>query len=169
VIPDRTKTSTSEDGGIVWTGVPAGTYRVQTSSPTTRFASFLATCAPGRIVNANPPWGAYELSPGEKPLAAGTVAASVVGASVERPAKGRAAVVLTVRAGEQVGVGAVVRSHGKRIGHRTTGIGRARERVIRVPLKPLRDARRVRVTMQFVDAVKERARPSFALKVPPKG
>ena len=65
VIPDTSKTETSEDGGIVWTEVPKGEYRIVTNSPDTRFASFLATCRNGRIVNANPPWGAYELSPGE--------------------------------------------------------------------------------------------------------
>jgi hypothetical protein len=77
VIPDRSRTETSGDGGIVWTEVPKGTYRVITESPSTRFASFLATCKPGRIVNANPPWGAYELVGKEKPLGAGVVAGSV--------------------------------------------------------------------------------------------
>jgi hypothetical protein len=86
VIPDVTKTETSNDGGIIWTGVPAGTYRVVTESPTTRFASFLATCEPGRIVNANPPWGAYELSPGEKPLGAGVAAGSVLKVKAKRKA-----------------------------------------------------------------------------------
>ena len=74
VIPDRSQTETSGDGGIIWTEVPAGTYRVITESASTRFASFLATCKPGRIVNANPPWGAYELTGKEKPLGAGIVA-----------------------------------------------------------------------------------------------
>jgi hypothetical protein len=77
VIPDRTQTQTSGDGGIIWTEVPAGRYRVITESPSTRFASFLATCEPGRIVNANPPWGAYELAGEEKPLGSGVVAGSV--------------------------------------------------------------------------------------------
>ena len=44
VIPDRTQAQTSGDGGIIWTEVPAGTYRVITESPSTKFASFLATC-----------------------------------------------------------------------------------------------------------------------------
>ena len=78
VIPDTSKTETSEDGGIVWTEVPKGEYRIVTTSPDTRFASFLATCRNGRIINANPPWGAYELSDGEKPLGASIVAASVI-------------------------------------------------------------------------------------------
>ena len=51
----------SQDGGVIWTGVPTGTYRISAHHPTTRFASFVATCRPGRIVNANPPWGLHEL------------------------------------------------------------------------------------------------------------
>jgi hypothetical protein len=50
----------SDDGGVVWTGVPTGVYRITATSSTTRFASFVATCKPGRVVNANPPWGLYE-------------------------------------------------------------------------------------------------------------
>ena len=73
-IPLPSQTETSLDGGVVWTEVPAGTYRIVTTSPTDRFASFLATCKPRRVVNANPPWGAYQLKKGEKPLAASNVA-----------------------------------------------------------------------------------------------
>ena len=78
VIPDRSRTETSGDGGIIWTEVPEGAYRVITEHPATGFASFLATCEPGRIVNANPPWGAYELTGKEQPLGAGVAAGSVV-------------------------------------------------------------------------------------------
>ncbi len=61
VVPDRSQRSSSEDGGVVWTGVPAGVYTITAHSSTTRFASFVATCRPGRVVNANPPWGLHEL------------------------------------------------------------------------------------------------------------
>ena len=61
VIPDPAQMVSSDDGGVVWTGVPTGVYRITATSPTTRFASFVATCKPGRVVNANPPWGLYEL------------------------------------------------------------------------------------------------------------
>jgi hypothetical protein len=66
VIPDASLSQTSVDGGIIWTEVPSGTYTVTASHPSTRFASFRATCRDGRIVNANPPWGLFELRPGEK-------------------------------------------------------------------------------------------------------
>ena len=61
VIPDRAQPRSSADGGVIWPVVPAGTYTFTAHARTTRFASFTATCAPGRIVNANPPWGLHEL------------------------------------------------------------------------------------------------------------
>ena len=61
VLPDPTQTRSSVDGGVVWTSVPAGVYTISAHSATTRFASFVASCRPGRVVNANPPWGLHEL------------------------------------------------------------------------------------------------------------
>ena len=61
VIPDPAQALSSEDGGVLWTGVPAGVYMIRAHKQGTRFASFVATCRPGRIVNANPPWGLHEL------------------------------------------------------------------------------------------------------------
>jgi hypothetical protein len=61
VIPDPLQELSSIDGGVVWTRVPTGVYRITAHHPSTRFASFVATCEPGRVVNANPPWGLHEL------------------------------------------------------------------------------------------------------------
>ena len=61
VLPDPAQQLSSKDGGVIWTGVPAGVYTVKASAPGTKFASFKATCKDGRIVNANPPWGLHEL------------------------------------------------------------------------------------------------------------
>jgi hypothetical protein len=66
VIPDPSLTETSRDGGIIWTEVPRANYKVRAEHPRKGFATFRATCRDGRIVNANPPWGLYELRPGEK-------------------------------------------------------------------------------------------------------
>ena len=60
VVPDPAQTESSVDGGVVWTSVPAGVYTITAHDPATRFASFVATCRPGRVVNANPPWGLYQ-------------------------------------------------------------------------------------------------------------
>jgi hypothetical protein len=62
VIPDPMQQLSSIDGGVVWTRVPAGAYTISAQHPETRFASFVATCEPGRVVNANPPWGLHELA-----------------------------------------------------------------------------------------------------------
>ncbi len=61
VIPDPLQQLSSIDGGIVWTRVPNGVFTIRAHHPATRFASFVATCKPGRVVNANPPWGLHEL------------------------------------------------------------------------------------------------------------
>lgn len=61
VIPDPSQKRSSKDGGVVWTRVPAGVYTIRAKHPSRKFASFVATCRPGRVVNANPPWGLYEL------------------------------------------------------------------------------------------------------------
>jgi hypothetical protein len=64
VIPDPSLTETSTDGGVIWTEVPSGTYRVAAQHPTKRFSRFVATCRKGRVVNANPPRGLNEISGG---------------------------------------------------------------------------------------------------------
>ena len=61
VIPDPLQQLSSIDGGVIWTRVPNGVFRITARHPATRFASFVATCKPGRVVNANPPWGLHEL------------------------------------------------------------------------------------------------------------
>ena len=86
----------------------------------TRFASFLATCEPGRIVNANPPWGAYELVGQEEPLGSGVVAGSVV--SLGRGHKaGRRLVTVRARTAEPLTAKLVLRQAGKPVARpRTT-------------------------------------------------
>jgi hypothetical protein len=61
VIPDPLQQLSSIDGGVIWTRVPNGVFRIRAHHPATGFASFVATCKPGRVVNANPPWGLHEL------------------------------------------------------------------------------------------------------------
>jgi hypothetical protein len=65
VLPDPNQLSSSRDGGVLWVNVENGVHEVTAQSDTTRHSSFVATCAPGRLVNANPPWGVYELAGNE--------------------------------------------------------------------------------------------------------
>jgi hypothetical protein len=134
VIPDPTVTSTSSDGGMIWTAVPPGTYRIATTSPSTRFAGFLATCKAGRVVNANPPWGAYELSPGEKPLAAGVAIATVGRANISRvsPSSGRRLLSIGVKSPEAIRVDAVFRQDGKVL----RKVRARNAKVIHLPVRP---------------------------------
>ena len=38
VIPDRSLTESSDDGGVIWLGIPRGVYRFRADHPTARFA-----------------------------------------------------------------------------------------------------------------------------------
>ncbi len=165
VIPDPSRTETSGDGGIVWTEVPTGTYRVITESASTRFASFLATCEPGRIVNANPPWGGYELSPGERPLGAGVVAGSVVKVGNGRRA-GNRLVIVKLRAGEPLRAKLVLRQDGKTIGSRKTKeleVG-ANKTKLRVAPKAERGAAKLKV--RLIDAAGDAITDRIGLRLP---
>jgi len=168
VIPDKTKTVTSEDGGIVWPIVPTGTYRIVTTSPDARFASFLATCKPGRVINANPPWGAYELSPGEKPLGASNVAGSVTSVRAYRKGKRARFVEIKVNSGEALTLGLVVQK-----GHSIEANGGTRQlkpgnTVIRLRLsnKTFTKAGKYQVKWDLKDASGVRFSGSRQVKVP---
>jgi len=165
VIPDTTATETSDDGGIVWTEVPAGTYRIETTSPDTRFASFLATCRNGRIINANPPWGAYELSPGEKPLGAGVVAASATKVKTVANSKTRK-VEVTIDAGEVTRVNATIRMNGTRVGHgRAQHLGPGTRKVI-AQIQRATPRGKATLELKLRDAAGDVVKSSFDVKIP---
>lgn len=164
VIPDKNATATSEDGGIIWSVVPAGTYRIETTSPDTRFASFLATCKDGRIVNANPPWGAYELSPGEQPLGASIVAASVTGTAVAR-GRGKRRVAITVDAGERTRVNAVLRQGGERVGHVRTDIDPG-TRTVKLAVRHRAGKGKAKLSIRLRDSAKEKVESERRIVLP---
>ncbi len=165
VIPDTSKTETSEDGGIVWTEVPAGSYRIETTSPDTRFASLLATCKNGRIVNANPPWGAYELSPGEEPLMAGVVASSASKVGAKRGGAGRK-VVAKLDNGEAVHVNAVLRMGGRRIGHTRIDSLPTGAKKVKVPVRKAAGKGKATLTLKLRDAAGDVVSTDHAVKLP---
>ena len=67
VLPTPAQTSSSVDGGVLWTEVPPGWYKLTPSNPTSNLAPFTAHCENGRLINASPPWGFYQLHDGEAP------------------------------------------------------------------------------------------------------
>jgi len=60
--PNATQFPTSLDGGVGWTHVPPGKYRLTAHGAGSSWAPVHVTCANGRIVNANPPWGLHQLA-----------------------------------------------------------------------------------------------------------
>jgi hypothetical protein len=165
VIPDRTQTETSEDGGIIWTEVPAGTYRVITESPSAKFASFLATCEPGRIVNANPPWGAYELSPGERPLGAGVVAGSVTDLGRGQKA-GRRLVIVGFEAAEVLRAKLVLRQAGHAVSAtRTIGVQVGDDK-LPLPVSPGAERGRAKLKVTLTDAAGDRVTERLTVRLP---
>jgi hypothetical protein len=61
VIPDPDLTETSEDGGILYTNVPPGTYTIRASKEGVTFEEVVITCEPDVLVNPSPPHGLQAL------------------------------------------------------------------------------------------------------------
>lgn len=108
VIPDPDQHESSRDGGVLWADVDTGKYQITGANPDTRFASFVATCTPGRLVNANPPWGLYQMADNEvtnpATLPDRRVDARLVTAKVKRVAAGRRELRTKLKASEDITV-----------------------------------------------------------------
>jgi len=63
VLPDRSRTETSDDGGVLYVQVPPGEYVLTASKPGVAFRQVKIKCRPGVLVNASPPWGLQALPP----------------------------------------------------------------------------------------------------------
>ena len=154
VIPDPSLTESSDDGGVIWLDVPKGVYRFHAEHPSERFADFVATCKPGRLVNANPPQGLYELRPGEK--ADSRVRARLTSAG---PVGGPGApkVELETRAREYAAVEAELTHRGRRLGEAGgvdgAGAYERGRRALSIVAHGAGDARRARLRVRFSDAV----------------
>jgi hypothetical protein len=61
-IPDPGVHATTTDGGVVWTGLPAGKYTITARGAGSRWPAITVKCVPGRVVNASPPWGMHQLA-----------------------------------------------------------------------------------------------------------
>jgi hypothetical protein len=60
VLPDRSRTATSVDGGVIFVNVPPGDYRLTATKEGYSFSGAFIKCTPGTLVNASPPWGLQE-------------------------------------------------------------------------------------------------------------
>ena len=153
VIPDRSLTESSDDGGVIWLGVPRGVYRFRADHPTARFAPFLATCEPGRLVNANPPQGLYQLRAGERVDT--RVRAKIASVRARRSRRKRVVSIVT-RADEYASVTAEVTGRGKRLGRagnpERPGAYRKGRRETRVVVSHGGQVGRAKLTVRFADA-----------------
>jgi hypothetical protein len=60
VLPDRSRTETSVDGGVIFVNVPPGDYQLTATKEGHSFSAARIKCTPGTLVNASPPWGLQE-------------------------------------------------------------------------------------------------------------
>ena len=61
IYPDRTLTSTSMDGGAIYSNLAVGEYTLDAAKAGTQFTSVNIRCRAGVLVNAAPPLGIQEL------------------------------------------------------------------------------------------------------------
>jgi hypothetical protein len=165
VVPDTSRTETSNDGGIIRTGVSPGTYRLITESADNRFASFLATCEPGRIINANPPWGAYQLTGNEKPLAAGSVAGSVTGVSNGQRA-GHRLVVVGVGTAERLFATGTLTQGGDSVARRDMKLKPPRGGKIVLRVRDSVDAGKAKLAVTLTDSGGDEITDRFNVRLP---
>jgi hypothetical protein len=64
VVPDRSLSETSDDGGIVYIQVPPGEYVITAHKPGVEIRRIKMKCRAGWLVNASPPWGLQVLPVG---------------------------------------------------------------------------------------------------------
>jgi hypothetical protein len=61
VLPDRSLTETSDDGGVLFVNVPPGEYVLEAHKPGVTFRPVKMKCRSGYLINASPPWGLQAL------------------------------------------------------------------------------------------------------------
>ena len=61
VVPDPSLTETTEDGGVLFTNVPVGTYVMRAHEDGVAFEDVTMKCEAGVLVNASPPYGLQAL------------------------------------------------------------------------------------------------------------
>ena len=158
IIPDLNQTESSEDGGVLWVEVPAGYYWLEPKHPTERLAPFLAHCENGRLINANPPWGFYELKDGEEPhpsvMASGpdTELEATVNKKAHAKGKGKKRKVkLGLKAGEQLIARLVVKRGKRRISPPKTKLLDPGKRALAVKIRKKAGPGRAKAKLEMTD------------------
>ena len=173
ILPNPDRTSSSVDGGVLFTEVPPGYYWLEPEHPTERLAPFLAHCENGRVINASPPWGFYELKPGQDPDPAVMAAApdESVDATVARRAtavrNGKARTVrLGLTAGEPLTAKLVVKRGNAVLGASRPLPLKAGKRTVSVPLRRGATGGRSTVTLTLSDGSGNRMFVTRTIRIP---
>jgi len=167
VIPDPAQPSTSDDGGAIWDEVETGEYTIKGHKPGTHFSPFQATCKPGRLINANPPWGLYQLAPGERPNPAvypDRVEARLAAARTVRNGK-RRSVSIRVAPDEPVKVKLIIKQ-GNTIQTKAYPGFWTRERTVALPLRKKFKRARASLRVRLTDKAGNRETYERILRVP---
>ena len=172
VIPDPAQESSSRDGGVLWLDVESGVYEIEGRSGTTRHSSFVATCEPGRLVNANPPWGLYELAGNEEVNPAALpdteVNAALLGASAIRSGRRNRRIRLRVKTSEPLAVRVRVRQPARQPGltiRRSFRVGPGRH-LLYVKVRRALKAGAASARVKLVDDAGNSTRTRVAVSIP---
>lgn len=173
IIPNVDLTASTEDGGVLFTEVPPGYYWLQPTNPDAGVAPFLAHCENGRVVNASPPWGFYELKDGEEPDPAVMAVApdEEVEATVARKAKVRrkghkVIVRLRITTGEPVSAKLIVTRGKKRLGASKPKLLKAGKRTVVARLGRKATQGRASLTLKLSDQADNRMVVKRSVRIP---
>jgi len=173
IAPDRSLSASTEDGGVLWTEVPPGYYWMEATNPDpdVKFAPFMAKCTPGRLVNASPPWGFYELEAGAEPDPAvyaripDTAVSATVGARASVSGRGRKRTVsLTLNAGEPLRAEMTIFRGKARVGRLARNVKKGRV-VLKKSIGAPRRSFRGKVRLKLTDEVGNTRTVSRQIKV----
>jgi hypothetical protein len=173
ILPNPDRTSSSLDGGVLWTEVPPGYYWLEPEHPTERLAPFLAHCENGRVINASPPWGFYELKPGQEPDPAVMASApdTSIDARVARRAiaqrRGRSrSVKLELFANEPLTAKLVIRRGSSVLGSSKSLSLKSGRRTVSAPIRAGVRRGAARATLTLSDAAGNRMSASRSVRLP---
>lgn len=155
--------------------MPPGCYWLEPSNPTKRLAPFLAHCEDGRLVNASPPWGFYELTDGQQPDPAvmasapdEVVEAKLVGKPHSMRKGAKRIVIFRVKAGERLKAKLSVVRGKRRLGPAKARTLKPGKHTLSVVLRRKASAGPAKATMALTDDAGNRMVITRSVRVPKK-